>query len=66
MDDIEQLERLYAQAGGVAGIPDRLRDYLPRGKADLARATEVARLGLPELAPVLPHLLMWLRMETGR
>lgn len=45
----------------VATLPQRLRDILPRDKADLAGVRMVAETGYPQIAPILPHLLSWLQ-----
>ncbi len=61
VDDDEILQRLYEDVGGVHGVPEHLRECLPRHKQDFARAKSATDLGLPEVAPILPHLLTWLQ-----
>jgi hypothetical protein len=57
VNDEDLLQRVYQDAGGVHGLPEHLRDCLPRGKHDLERAENAAALGF---ARILPHLLTWL------
>ncbi|HEV7892291.1 MAG TPA: DUF5071 domain-containing protein [Pyrinomonadaceae bacterium] len=42
-------------------LPPELRQALPEDKSDTARAQEAARLGYPEVVPILPHLMRWLQ-----
>jgi hypothetical protein len=59
--DLETLATIYADVGGVEGVPAELLPCLPRGKFDEDRVQEAARRGFPAIEPILPHLLMWLQ-----
>ena len=40
---------------------DDIRDLLPHGKSDIARAQTIVAQGDPAVAPVLPELIEWLQ-----
>lgn len=42
-----------------ASLPPPLREMLPVQKCDVQRASALAALGYPAVAPLLPHMLMW-------
>lgn len=60
--DLDRLEIIYRDAGGVAALPDDLLCYLPRHKTDSApiERLEADRLG-DQITTLVPYLLVWLQ-----
>jgi hypothetical protein len=60
--DIDLLERLYANVSPpIADLPPSLRSILPLNKSDEVTADKVIQTGYPIVAPILPHIMMWLQ-----
>jgi hypothetical protein len=61
MTDDKYFRQMYADASGIADLPDELVALLPRGKDDLASVQLLQQRTPDELEPITLNLLKWLQ-----